>query len=449
MTGPIDVAVVGAGPAGLATAHALTAAGRSVRVLEAAEAVGGRMRTLRVDGHLVDTGAEMIPSANAYPATWRLIRELGLDADPSAIPRVRGALSVWWAGRARRNAGRPLGLLTGMGLSPAARLDLARLLGRLGGADLDPEHPERGDLTDVSVADLLESAHSQVRERLLGPLASGFFGWPLERAAAAPFAAHLVASGSTAHWRTYRDGMDTLPRALADRLDVRTDHPVTRVVEEADGVRLESPRGDLTAGAVVLAVPAPIAMELYPGIGGVERAYLEACEYAPMLRLSLFLDTPMAPRGRGRGFAVLVSDDPLLSVVTVDHDKHSGRAPRGRGLLSLVASPRGVRELAEAPDHEMTRRLTESAERLLPGLGGHVRGAVAHRFRHGLPLPGPKALAARAAFVARPPAAVDYAGDWISLRPCSEGAVASATTATERVTAFLAAAREPIRIEET
>ncbi|MFE9243526.1 protoporphyrinogen/coproporphyrinogen oxidase [Nocardiopsis sp. NPDC006938] len=448
MTPRIDVAVVGAGPAGLATAHALARAGRSVRVLEAAEAVGGRTRTLRVDGHLVDTGAEMIPSANAYPQTWRLVRELGLDTDPRAVPRVRQALSVWWGGRARPHAGRPLGLLTGMGLSPGARLDLARLLGELGRADLDPDHPERGDLTGLTVADLLGPRHPQIRERLLGPLASGFFGWPLERAAAAPFAAHLAASGSTATWRTYRDGMDTLPRALAERLDVRTEHPVTGVVEEHAGVRLESPRGDLTARAAVLAVPAPVAARLHPGARAEERAYLESCAYAPMLRLSLFLDAPLSPRGSRRGFAVLVPDDPLLAVLTVDHHKHEGRAPKGRGLVSLVATPRAARDLAAASDDEIARGLTASAERLLPGLGAHVRRTVAHRFRHGLPLPGPRALAARSAFAARPPAAVDYAGDWISLRPCSEGAVASATTAAARVSAFLSATREPIRIEE-
>src|SRR5690606_9738247 len=122
-----DVAVVGAGPAGLAAAYHLARAGRTVRVLEAAEAVGGRMRTLREHGCLIDTGAEMLPPAARYPATWRLIRELGLDADPRAVPRVRGALSVWHAGRARPNAGRPLGRLTGAGLGAAARADLVRL----------------------------------------------------------------------------------------------------------------------------------------------------------------------------------------------------------------------------------------------------------------------------------------------------------------------------------
>ncbi|SIO85323.1 NAD(P)/FAD-dependent oxidoreductase [Nocardiopsis sp. JB363] len=447
MSTPIDVAVVGAGPAGLATAHLLTAAGCTVRVLESAEEVGGRMRTLRTDGHLIDTGAEMIPSADAYPATWRLIRAMGLDHDPEAIPLVRDALSVWWKGRSHRHAGRPLGLLTGMGLSPSARLDLARLQLDLGRSDPDPEHPERAGTGEATIADLLRTHHPQLRERLLGPLAAGFFGWPAERAAAAPFAAHLASAGSTATWRTYRDGMDTLPRALAARLDVRTGHPVTALAPGPDGVRLDSPRGALTARTAVLAVPAPVAAGLYPDAPAAERAYLAACGYAPMLRLSLMLDAPLSPRGARRGFAHLVPDDPRIGVVTIDHAKHPGRAPRGRGLISLIATPTAARDLMDAPDDEVDRRLLERVERYLPGATARVRGTVTHRFRHGLPLPEAHTMSARPAFVDRPPAAVDYAGDWISSRPCSEGAVASAYTAAERVFAFLTATRAPTPIE--
>lgn len=442
-----DVVVVGAGPAGLATAHLLAASGRTVRVLESADAVGGRMRTLRTDGHLIDTGAEMIPSADAYPATWRLIRATGLDTDPGQVPLVRDALSVWWKGRARRHAGRPLGLLTGMGMSPRARLDLMRMQLRLGRAGPDPEHPERAAPEGQTIADLLRPHHPQLRERLLGPLASGFFGWRPQEAAAGPFAAHLATSGSTATWRTYRDGMDTLARALAAGLDVRTGHPVTRVTPGPDGVRVDSPRGALTARAVVLAVPAPVATRINPGAPPAERDYLRACDYTPMFRLSVLLDEPVVPRGAPRGFAVLVPGDPLLGVVTLDHSKHPGRAPRGRGLISLIASPEGSRALLQAPQEEAARLLLARAEHVLPGVGERVRRTIAHRFRDGLPLPGAPALAARPAFVARPPSAVDYAGDWTSLRPCSEGAVASAFKAAERTSAFLTATSEPIPTE--
>ncbi|WP_202442557.1 FAD-dependent oxidoreductase, partial [Streptomyces sp. SID6137] len=50
MTPELDVAVVGAGIAGLTAAHELRRAGLSVRVYERLPDVGGRMRSLRHQG---------------------------------------------------------------------------------------------------------------------------------------------------------------------------------------------------------------------------------------------------------------------------------------------------------------------------------------------------------------------------------------------------------------
>lgn len=445
---PLDVVVVGAGPAGLATAYALAGQGRTVRVLEAAEAVGGRMRTVREHGCLIDTGAEMFPGRAGYPATWKLIADLGLDRDPAAVPRVRDALAVWRDGRARPNAGRPLGLVTGAGLGPRARFDLVRLrarlarLARLG--DLDPDRPERAGLDGDTVAELLWLYHPDLSDYLVHPLVSGFFGWNPERSAAAPFAAHLAACGGSHTWHTYRDGMDTLARALADRLDVTTDHPVTRVTSDDGVVRVESPRGTVTARAAVLAVPAPVAAGLYDEPRPAAREFLAECGYTPMLRVSLVVDAPPeAERGR-RSFATLIpaDEDPLLNVVTLDHRKHSGRAPRGRRLISLIPSPRGCRELFDAPDRTVAERLIARAGRFVPGLPAEPSHVRVHRFRHGLPEATPRALRSRGAFAGRPVAAVEYAGDWVPLRPCSEGAVASAALAAERIRTYLSS---PVR----
>jgi oxygen-dependent protoporphyrinogen oxidase len=439
----LDVAVVGAGPAGLAAAHALAEAGCAVRVFEAADAVGGRMRTVRERGCLIDTGAEMFPARAGYPATWRLISALGLDADPAAVPKVPDALAVWRDGRSHPHVGRPLGLVTGAGLPLRARLDLLRLqmrLARLG--DLDPERPERTPLGTATVAELMRPYHPALREYLVHPMVRGFFGWDPEYSAAAPFAAHLTSSGDSASWHTYRDGMDTLARALAARLDVVTGHAITRVTGEAGAVRLESPRGAVTARAAVLAVPAPVAARLHPDAPPAVREFLNACGYAPMLRVSLVLDAPCGPAGTRPGFATLIpaAEDPLLGVITADHRKHRGRAPAGRGLVSLISAPRGTAELLDAPDEAVADRLVACAERFVPGLSERVAHVRVHRFRHGLPEATPRALRLRAAFAGRPATAVEYAGDWVSLRPCSEGAVASAATAAERVLAHLSGA---------
>jgi len=95
----VDVVVVGAGLAGLACARELARAGRSVQVVEAAEAVGGRVRTDRVDGFLADRGFQLLNPA--YPALRR-----GVDVDALGL----GAFGAGVATRAEDGSLLRLGL---------------------------------------------------------------------------------------------------------------------------------------------------------------------------------------------------------------------------------------------------------------------------------------------------------------------------------------------------
>ncbi len=115
MTTDLDVAVVGAGMAGLTAAHELRRAGREVRVFEAESTVGGRMRTVRRDGYLIDTGAEQI-SLRGYRATWELLRRCGIT--PEALHHSGRPMAVWRAGRVHRGVGDPSAVVTGAGLGP-------------------------------------------------------------------------------------------------------------------------------------------------------------------------------------------------------------------------------------------------------------------------------------------------------------------------------------------
>src|SRR5438067_6076886 len=69
-----DVAVVGAGAAGLAAAQRLSAAGRSVVLLEARDRIGGRIHTLAdpLFPLPVELGAEFIHGRET--PTWEIIR---------------------------------------------------------------------------------------------------------------------------------------------------------------------------------------------------------------------------------------------------------------------------------------------------------------------------------------------------------------------------------------
>ena len=81
-TETVDVAVVGAGLAGLACARRLTARGLDVRVLEAGDAVGGRVRTDHVDGYTLDRGFQVLNTG--YPALAEVVDLDDLDLRPFA-----------------------------------------------------------------------------------------------------------------------------------------------------------------------------------------------------------------------------------------------------------------------------------------------------------------------------------------------------------------------------
>lgn len=79
---PRDVAVVGAGISGLVAARRLARAGLDVVVIEAADAVGGRVRSVRPPGsaHRVDLGASWL-----WPGQTELVdllAELGIAVEP-------------------------------------------------------------------------------------------------------------------------------------------------------------------------------------------------------------------------------------------------------------------------------------------------------------------------------------------------------------------------------
>ena len=92
MTTDADVVIVGAGLAGLSAAIHLHQAGVAVTICETADDVGGRVRTDRRDGFLLDRGFQVL--LPAYPELRRL-------ADLSALkprPFLRGVVAMTPAG---------------------------------------------------------------------------------------------------------------------------------------------------------------------------------------------------------------------------------------------------------------------------------------------------------------------------------------------------------------
>ena len=96
----LPIIIVGAGVAGLTCAGELVRAGRRVLVLEASDGVGGRIRTDRHEGYLLDRGFQVL--LDAYPAYRRQVAEGDLRT------AAFDAGAVIWDGKRRQRLANPL-----------------------------------------------------------------------------------------------------------------------------------------------------------------------------------------------------------------------------------------------------------------------------------------------------------------------------------------------------
>ncbi|WP_439585832.1 NAD(P)/FAD-dependent oxidoreductase [Dyadobacter bucti] len=167
-----DVIIIGAGLAGLTAAKVLKAAGKSVKILEASDQLGGRVRTEEVGGFLLDRGFQVL--LTAYPETKRFLDYDALDLqrfDPGAmILNTRGITKI---GDPLRQTGALMSTLA----SPAGTFtDKIRMLGlklKLTGKSIDEIFAGNEATT---LAYLEESGFSQrIISQFFKPFMTGIF----------------------------------------------------------------------------------------------------------------------------------------------------------------------------------------------------------------------------------------------------------------------------------
>jgi monoamine oxidase len=218
----IDLAIVGAGAAGIAAAREARARGIRVIVLEAADRIGGRTRTIEWEGHRLDLGATWLHSADRNPLA-ALADQLGetIDRAPTA-----------W-----RNQYKNLGYSKQEQADSWAAMEAFAERLRKGPADdkasnaLEPNNEWNGFI-----------------EALNGYLN----GTSLANSSAEDFIAYWDGSDAS-NWRL-PCGYGGLIAVLAERLDVQLGCAVSRVDWSCRGVRLTTGDGIVEASRAIIAV---------------------------------------------------------------------------------------------------------------------------------------------------------------------------------------------------
>jgi phytoene dehydrogenase-like protein len=326
------VVVVGAGVSGLAAARHLTSRGIDVTVLEASDAVGGRIRTDIVDGFRLDRGFQLYNPA--YPEGMRMLDYEALDLRPF----VAGARLVLSQG-GRRQVARvadprrePRWILS----SAVARLGSPLSTMRFGAYAVSRSLRSPATLRaepDVTAEEALRRAgvDRTLMERMLRPFLSGVF-LESDLTTSRRFLDLVLRSFVRGTPSVPALGMQRIPEQLATGLDVRFLQPVTSVNAGAVAVN----QGDrISADAVIVATDPPTAARLVRGVRAPAARTVTTWYYRPTC----------APEELADGHGVLTLDGarrgPLVNTVVMSNAAPD-YAPAGSSLVA--ASALGVRD---------------------------------------------------------------------------------------------------------
>ena len=221
----VDIAIIGAGAAGIAAARTLAGRSLTLAVLEARDRIGGRAHTVSFRGEGLDMGCGWLHSADENPLA-ALVEPSGLTLDKTPPPWERPAsLDLELSPTERAEFGQAFADFE-------TRVEEAAARGEDGPAS---EHFERGCRWNARM------------DAISGALNGARFGQVSTR----DYAAYR---DTGVNWRV-REGYGRLVASLGAGVPVILDCPVSRIDRSGPTLRLETGRGAIETRAVIVTVP--------------------------------------------------------------------------------------------------------------------------------------------------------------------------------------------------
>ena len=329
----VDVAVVGAGLAGLYAARCLRAKGRTVVVLEARDRVGGRTLSQSVGNAVFDLGGQWIgPTQDRVLA---LADELGVERFPT---HDSGTKVIEIGGKRRTYTGD----IPSLSVFNLIELQLAiSKMNRLA-RTVDPASPHSAKSAREWDAHTVESFKRRVLKTagakgMLDVLVRSVFSSEPSDLSLLFFLAYVSSAGGVESLAQVKDGAQQwrfvggaqqLSVRMADELGeaVRLNAPVSRIAQHETGVGVEFAGGEVSAGAVIVAIPPVLSRAIaYSPDLPVQRDQL--CQRMPMGTTIKCLLTYETSFWREEGFSgeALSDGDPV--VLVYDNTDAAGAQP--------------------------------------------------------------------------------------------------------------------------
>ena len=271
----IDIAIVGAGIAGLSAATHLQNVGLKVKIFEASDAVGGRVRTDKVNGFLLDRGFQVF--LTAYPQAQRI-----LDYESLTLKTFFPGALVQYQGKNYRMADpfrKPLGALTSL-FSPISNWgDKLKILAlrnrhkRLTIKQLFVE-PETSTLSFLKKWNFSK----QIIDTFFRPFLGGIFlDTKLETSSRMfEFVFKMFSEGYAA---LPADGMKAIPEQLASQLEEKSLFLNTKVREVNSNKLILESGEELSPKLILIATDALSASRLVPDYQVNTATYSTTCFY--------------------------------------------------------------------------------------------------------------------------------------------------------------------------
>jgi monoamine oxidase len=381
-----DVVIVGAGPAGVATAYFLRHSGVDVVVLEAGDDIGGRTLSVPVAGVPSNTGALFVYRGTpAEDLTTELgIRTVAFTPDTYGV-HVNG-VRVVDSDNER--------LIDRLPISPTAREQLRSFVRT--SLEEYAQYTQAGRLTDdagtlsgLTVADRLGGLEPDVKEIITRAIRGGSVADPSQLSA--QYALRYFASylAHEQHSRLYPvDGMQSIVRAMADklptgtvRLQARVDRICFDVAADSYELTLAGDTATIHARHVVVAVPAPVTRQIVADLPRWKDEALAAAQVPGATTLCITADVTDLPdvarwafvTVTGRVFDAVINPDPARPGRT--------EGPPTTAQFVCYGNSAGYRpDLAANP--AATRAWVEEFLAVAPELRGRVLGAHLQTWQH-------------------------------------------------------------------